>query len=184
VIYTFQPFSLDKNTHGDTLNAHCEIVPNDEDWILLLDYDAMILTPKTYQVIHKAIENNPDAKIFGAMTNRIGLHSQLLGKEPDQNDSIKRHITIAEKLADQFPNGETKPGMVCAGFFMLFRKAYWKEVGGFQKAIQNEHGLLFDLAFSRPAKENNGVKIIKGAYIWHSYRIMKGANWANKDHLK
>ncbi len=184
MIYIFQPFSLDKNTHGDTLNAHCEIVPNDEDWILLLDYDAMILSTKTYNVIHKAIENNPEAKIFGAMTNRIGLHSHLLGKNPDPNDEIKRHIAMAEKLADQFPNGECKLATQCPGFFMLFRKAYWKEVGGFQKPLINEHGLLFDLAFSRHAKDGNSARIIKGAYIWHSYRIMKGQNWANKDHLR
>jgi len=182
MIYTFQPFSLDKETHGDTLNAHCAIVPNDEDWILILDYDAMILSPKTYHVIHKAIENNPGTKIFGAMTNRIGLHSNLIGKQPDPNDEIKRHIRMAEKLANDFPNGETKPAMVCPGFFMLFQKAYWKE-NNFQRPIENEYGLLFDLAFSRPAKENFGIKIIKGAYIWHSYRIMQ-SNYANKDHLK
>lgn len=182
-MYIFQPFSLDKSKHGITLNAHCNIVPNDEDWILILDYDAMILSPKTYHVIQQAIENNPGTKMFGAMTNRIGLHSQLHGKEPDQNDSIKHHIRIAESMADKFPNGECKLGMVVAGFFMLFQKSYWKEVGGFQEPIQNDNGLLFDLAFSRPAKEGSCINIIKGAYIWHSYRIMK-SNWANKDHLK
>lgn len=89
---------------------------------------------------------------------------------------------MAEKLANEFPNGECKPAMVCPGFFMLFQKRTWQEIGGFQKPLINENGLLFDLDFSRKVK--NSIKIIKGAYIWHSYRIMKGQGWANKDHLR
>jgi len=182
MIFRFQPFSVDKSQFGTQLNAHCEIVPNDEDWIQVMDYDAMILSPKTYAVIDKAIENNPGTKMFGAMTNRIGLHSHLIGKNPDPCDEIKRHIVMAEKLADQFPNGECKLGMQVPGFFMLFQKKTWKEHGGFQKEIFNDKGLLFDLEFSRKAKDS--IKIIKGAYLWHSYRIMKGESWANKDHLR
>jgi len=72
MIYRFQPFSTTKDL-GIEYNAHCSLVPNPEDWIMITDYDAMILSPLTYKVIDKAIENNPDALIFGAMPLRCDL---------------------------------------------------------------------------------------------------------------
>ena len=107
MIFRFQPFDVDQKL-GECYNYHCSTVTRETDWIQIMDYDSMILTTKTYRVIENAI-NNPDnahIQIFGAMTNRIGRSIQRLLPEPDENDSIKHHIAIAEKLADQYPNQE------------------------------------------------------------------------------
>ena len=114
---------------------------------------------------------------------KLIVNSKTLKKAIDLSlKVIPSKVAIDELKSILISIDETKPAMVCPGFFMLFQKAYWKE-NNFQQPIENDHGLLFDLAFSRPAKENFGIKIIKGAYIWHSYRIMQ-SNFANKDHLK
>lgn len=183
MIYKFQPFSTSKNL-GVEYNSHCSLVPNDTDWIMLLDYDAMILTPKTYQVIENAITNpdNEHIQIFGAMTNRIGRSIQRLNPdEPDTNDSIKHHIKIAEQQADLYPNGETHPALMAAGFFLLFQKSYWLK-NPFQEKIISDQGQLFDQAFCQSARKQKRVAIIKGAYLWHTYRLTH-PDWHSKEHL-
>lgn len=177
--YKFQPFSTTKEI-GNELNAHCAMVPNSDDWILILDYDCMILTPATYQVIENAIAQYPDTAVFGAYTNRVAYHHQRLAPMSD-NDSIQYHINIAKEMAEKFPF-ECEPAKNVAGFFMLFRKSYW-EKWPFQDKIINEFGYLFDRHFCLHARRNNlPIRIIKGAYVWHSYRIDK--NYRDKSHLK
>lgn len=181
MIYKFQPFSTTKNL-GEEYNQHCKLVPRDDDWILILDYDAMILTPKTYQVIEKAIQNKPDTEIFGAMTNRVGYSFQRIHDKLDDDSDIRNHIKIAEQMAVRFPAGECKDVKSVAGFFMLFRKSYWKK-HPFQEKIIDNLGHFFDYNFCRPAhKAGLPIRVIRGAYVWHSYRLMKDPR--NKEHLK
>lgn len=182
MIFRFQPFSTTKNL-GEHYNAHCALVPNETDWIQIMDYDALILSTKTYQVIENAITNpdNAHIKLFGAMTNRIGRSIQCLGHEPDTNDSIRHHIAIAETLATQYPNGETVPSLMAAGFFILFQKSYWM-ANPFQEKIISPNGMLFDHAFSKQAKQQNAIGIIKGSYLWHTYRLTH-ADRFSKAHL-
>ncbi len=180
MIWKFQPFAIDKTKFGEEINTHCSIVPNSNDWILILDWDCMILTPKSYSVIERAIENNPDVEVFGAMTNRVGLSFQRLGKEPDDNDSIRYHIQMAEELANKYHNGECKPCNQVAGFFMLFRKSYWEQ-NRFQEAVMDKRGNLFDYTFTRPAGRTGKAKIIQGVYVFHQYRLMK--DYRDKTHL-
>jgi hypothetical protein len=163
MIYKFQPFSTTKEL-GKEYNYHCSIVPNETDWILLMDYDAMILTPETYTVIEKAIETNPETEIFTAWTNRIGLPWQRLygEKELDTNDSIIHHLKVAKEQAAQFSEGESVAITTAAGFFLLFRKSYWQR-NKFQDTIIDQHGRMFDwnFCFEVMNRENEGkIKLI------------------------
>jgi hypothetical protein len=179
VIYKFQPFAVNKKNFGREYNAHCAAVPNADDWILILDYDCMILSRMAYEVIERAIERYPDTDIFGAMCNRVGYSFQRLTEKPDENDSIKHHTRIADEMAVRYHDGQCKESHSVAGFFLLFRKSYWMN-NPFQEHIIDARGNLFDYNFCRGAKR---VRIIKGVYCWHSYRIMQ-ENYFVKDHLK
>ena len=182
MIYKFQPFSTSKQL-GKEYNAHISLVPNYDDWCLIMDYDAMILTPKTYQVIEKAIERYPDTAIFGSMTNRIAYPYQRLEHMPDENDSIRHHIAIAEERADKYADGESVECFSVAGFFMLFKKEYWHG-NHFQEGIFDSKGTLFDRKFCQKARDRKQhLRIIKGAYLWHSYRL-NSVEFSNTDHLK
>lgn len=179
MIYKVQPFSTSKEL-GKEYNAHCALVPNPDDWILLLDYDCMILCPETYQVIENSINHYPDTALFGAFTNRVAYHHQRI-TPISENDSIRHHIKIAKERAAQFPF-ECEPAKSIAGFFMLFKKSYW-ESNPFQDNIINEFGYLFDRHFCLHARRNNlPIRVIKGAYVWHTYRIDK--NYRDMSHLK
>lgn len=182
-VFFFKPFSIDKKI-GEVYNSHCSIVPNSEDWICIMDYDSMILCPETFQVIESAINRYPETAIFGAMTNRIGYSHQRRLPHMDVNANMREHTQISIDLAIQFKDGEcfeTKIGV--AGFFMLFRKSYW-EKSPFQSEIFDQKRNLFDYNFCRYAIKNGlPVRVIKGAYLWHSYRILK-ESYKDTSHLK
>lgn len=177
MIYRFQPFSTDKKL-GEVYNAHCSLVPHDDDWIQLTDYDAMILTPDTYRVIERAVARYPDTDIFGAITNRVGYTSQRLLPMMDTNYNMEYQIATAKGLASRYGAGEVKVAKAVAGFFLLFKKSYWKK-NPFQPFIFDKRGYTFDQVFCRRA---NKMNIILGAYLWHSYRLDK--DFHDKEHLK
>lgn len=189
MIWSFTPFATEKTQFGRVYNDHVSLAPFDDDWILIRDWDTMPLTTKAFQVIEKAIERYPDTSIFGAMTNRVAYEFQTVLRNVDDNPDIHWHINKAEELADKFSDGECQDVKTVAGFFLLFRKAYWNRVK-FQDTIIKErlvNGLktysLFDEEFCRPARENKEpIRMIKGVYIFHLYRMNK--DWRNKDHLK
>lgn len=183
MIYRFQPFSTDKKLFGQVYNNHCELVKDSNAWIQLTDYDTLPLTPESYLVIEKAIQRYPDTAIFGAMTNRLGLREQRLNQdEPDPNSNIEWHITKAKELAEDYQDGECKDARTIAGFFLLFRKSFWEQ-NKFQDQIRNERGSFFDNTFSRYARKNNmPMRIIKGLYVWHTYRL-GNKDWKNFEHL-
>lgn len=181
MLYKFQPFSTTKEL-GKEYNAHCALVPNADDWIMILDYDAMVLVPDTYKVIEAAIARHPDTVIFGAMCNRISYPYQRISKEPSENDSVISHMSIARELAIKYADGECRDARTVAGFCMIFRKSYWEQ-SPFQSRIFDENGNIFDYNFCRLAMKSGWpIRVIKGAYLWHTYRL--GKDYKDKSHLK
>lgn len=175
MIYKFQPFDINKQI-GKEYNAHCSIVPSPDDWILILDYDCMILASEAYKVIEAAISRYPETVLFGAKCNRVGYSHQRLNQEMSDNDSMRYHNQLAIDQAELFINGECESARGIAGFFMLFRKSYWQQ-NPFQEEIYDKNNNLFDYNFCRHAiKKGMKVMVIKGVYCWHSYRLLKTPN--------
>lgn len=171
MLYSFQPFSTDKKRFGETYNAHCGMVPNEDDWILILDYDCMILDSRAYKIMQKAIETHPEVEIFTAFASRIGYSDQRIDPSKiDPNDSILYHKKIAEDLASQWPNGECNHTHSAAGFFLLFKKSYWMK-NPFQPEIMDSSGRYFDWNFCMSAMRKNAIRVIRGIYCWHTYRL-------------
>jgi len=169
-LYKFQPFSHTKEL-GREYNMHCSLVPDSEDWILIIDYDCMILDFRAYSLIEKAIQASPKTEVFGAWTNRVGYKWQQLNHKMETNDSIRFHVELANKQADRYPNGEILSVPTIGGFFMLFQKKYWQEVGGFQEMILVPR--CFDFTFCETALKRETIALIQGIYVWHTYRIMQ-----------
>lgn len=172
MIYRFQPFATDKKDFGKVYNAHCRLVPNDEDWIQITDYDAMILHHSVYPVIDAAIARYPNTAIFGARCNRIALNWQRTTFDMDEEtDSMEYHTKKAIELAECYSDGQCKDVAYVAGFFLLFRKSYWK-LSPFQETIYDRKHVLFDYNFCQYARKTKmPIRVIMGVYCWHSYRI-------------
>lgn len=181
MIYTFKPFSTTKDI-GQAYNGHCELVPHDDDWILIMDTDTMMISPElAYPIIEKAIARYPDTWIFGAMTNRVSYSRQRVKVEIDTDPNTLNHYHRTKVLAETFSDGECRDAPTVAGFFLLFRKAYWK-VNKFQDKIFDKDGKLFDYNFCRTAQSARRVRIILGVYIFHFYRLHK--SFMDKTHLQ
>lgn len=182
-IFRFQPFATDKSQFGKVYNEHCAIVPRDDDWIQIMDWDAMILAKEAYPVIDAAIKRFPDTAIFGAKTNRVNRLEQRCSVELDTNDSMLYHLHKAKAHAESYKDGQCDPTSLVAGFFLLFRKSYWKH-NHFQEHILNRKAQLFDYNFCLKARRDHlPIRIIRGLYVWHTYR-MTHENTYSVDHLK
>lgn len=176
MISYIKPFSTSKNL-GEVYNK--QVSDCSTEWICVMDWDCMVLTLETFQVIENAVANYQDTAVFGCFVNRVAYHHQRIAPM-SENDSILYHMRIAKDRAKQFPT-ECEITKNVAGFFMLFKKSYW-EKWPFQDKIINEFGFLFDRHFCLYARRNNlPIRLIKGAYVWHSYRLDK--NYRDKSHL-
>lgn len=161
-IWFSNPYSRTKN-FGKAINDFCEIVPDDQDWIVIQDGDMMYLDPYYGTKIHAIIEANKDRfALFGCMTNRLGSPHQLHNGQISEDHNILNHIEIAKQYS----------GLKClevdgiAGVFMAFQKSTWKKAGRF---IMNDFS--FDTMFCNKVKEL-GLKIglMQGLYVYHQYR--------------
>ena len=167
------PGRSDKN-FGKAINQLIEHLPED-DWICLRDVDTLILDHRKFFLQCETLAKNNDADLIGCMTNRIGLKYQLFEGEMSDNYDILYHTEIAKNLFKEF--GHTVEvvdyRVTIAGFFMLFSKKTWKQVGKFKEGGIQVHSCFIDYIFSMAVK-GRGLKlgIAKGLYIFHSYR-----NW-------
>jgi hypothetical protein len=167
-IYEFTPSGIGENykDYGSALNAHCSLVPYDEDWIIIRDQDTMYFPLNHRKIIREATLRYPETGVFGAYANRIGLQWH-----PD----VTNHYVMAKKLEEQYGSEckEITQGGI-AGFFMMFRKSTWKNVQ-FNEGDMGNCDVLFDWAFSLKVRDDLKLKlrVIKGLYLFHFYRFHK-----------
>jgi len=177
MIYYFTPYSIKKNL-GKAYNQHMALLPNDDDWGVLMDGDIMFMTFDWGHQIEKAIEDNPDAGIISCYTNRISKRKAQLD-EIDSSDILVHHIH-AKQLDDKFRGTYKKISQMISGFLMIIKKKTWKDAGKFPE--WENHILDLDGAISiRVRKLKKPIILMRGMYVFHYYRMAEGA--AYKGHL-
>ena len=189
-IYSFTPFASDKN-FGKACNDHCELVPNDEDWILLRDCDTTFLTPDFPQQIQSIVDKYHDKyDVIGCYTNRIGLEYQLYNKTFSEDTNIKNHIEIAKQLHEKYGDEVAPLNKNIAGFFLLFSKKAWKEhpfEEGLLVSKKDYDGKVksgyIDYFFTNYFARKKRVGIALGLYVFHVYRMF-GKNRLDQAHLR
>jgi hypothetical protein len=167
-IWYFVPGAGDKNL-GAALNRHCELVPSDDDWILIRDNDTAFLHPFINRQLEDIVERHGrDYHLFSCYTNRIGLDHQLpygLSANPD----ILHHRVLAEKhYAEHYAEVITSSKPL-AGLFMLFQKKTWR-AHPFEQGLAD--GDFIDFRFSNGLlKKGYRLGICTGIYMLHYYRM-------------
>lgn len=173
MIYTFTPFSTEKN-FGKAINRCCEIVPDSEDWICIRDGDAMNLTPDWGNIIQDAVDEfGNEYQLFGCWTNRLnrdnGMHQLVAEGMYSERDILCHHnfaVTVGQNQS------LIKPVQTVAGFFLLFQKKTWIEVGKF-----DEETVAFDTFFCDKLRSKGGkIGLINRLYMFHLYRIWAKGN--------
>lgn len=178
-IYYFTPADPDKKI-GKVYNAHCESVPNNEDWICIRDGDTMFLTSNWSEIIKKTIERYPDTSLFGCYTNRIGLDYQLVDKNFSEDPNILTHSKIAREQWEKWGTECVTIDKPVAGMFMLFKRSVWTRVPFKDELVINNK--FFDWDFGdRILRMGGTVRLMKGMYLFHAYRIWKDRR--DKSHL-
>lgn len=171
-IHFLKPFSRTKDlakAYNDTIKH----LPA-EDWICLMDYDAMLLLPEQVNRMYEYIEAYPDTSLFVCYGSRCkdGLPQQLCNGQMENETSVTFHTGIAKSRL-------TNNGIVAApihrsvaGFLMLFSKATW-EKHKFMEGVNK--CLRVDTAFSKGILRTGGkILLMESIYVWHSYRLMEG----------
>ena len=175
-IYEVVPYSFEKD-YGAACNKQCELIPNDNDWIVVRDTDVMSLTPSHLHKIKEAIDRHPETGLFTVLTNRVKQHKQVADMSLFENSDIKVHRQLALDLAAKPIDVPIIP-YVISGYCMIFKKSTWKKVGGFKSGI-----LGVDNNFSwRMRQHGFDVRLMKNVYYYHYYRHLEGVEW--KGHLK
>ena len=172
-VWHFTPADEDKNL-GRAYNEHCEIVPNDDDWICIRDGDTAFLYPFFQQQICDIIrEHGESYDLISCMTNRLGLKHQLHNNTISNNFDLKHHTNIAFKLAETDYTTVKNTKMYTAGLFMLFKKSTWLKNGKFAEGLTtvNNKNIFIDADFSQRILKWGRIGIAKGIYLLHLYRI-------------
>lgn len=182
-VHIMKPYALDKNL-GRAYNEACALIP-DGDWICLMDYDTMFLTPDCGRLIHEYAErwmkNVGGPVLLTAWTNRISplSDSQLIPVALNlyDNSNILDHIPTAERLAKNTPMLFTQITKVISGFLMMFPKSLWNEI----KFSEDMKCLGVDNDFSRRVLEKYEIHRMDNVYVFHMYRMKNGIK--DKSHL-
>lgn len=176
MIYFFTPYSWEKNI-GQAYNQYIRLVPNDDDYICLMDGDIMFLTADFGDHLQNIVNKYPEASLFTCLTNRVGNRGQCYRGDMSENFDVKFHEAIAKDLQARNYFLVSPVNRVISGHLLLFKKKVWREVGGFfEKGI-----LKVDNDFSRKVLLKRGIiYLMEGVYVFHKYRT-NGKN--NKNHL-
>lgn len=182
-IWHFVPGAGDKNL-GRELNKHCEIVPNDEDWIVIRDNDTCYLHPFINKQLEDIIKKHGnDYQIFSCLTNRLGLKYQLPYGLMNETDVLKLRDLAEKHYAEHYdeiiPCRRNEP---TAGLFAMFQKKTWKK-HKYDEGLANAGGFI-DWRFTKGhLDKGSNIAICKGIFLFHYYRMHQD-NWREYNHLK
>lgn len=171
MIYYFTPYI--KSNLGMAYNHYCELVPDDDDWITFIDGDIMLLLMDWGEIWQKIIDNNPNAGIISAITNRVFPTYQKVQNMENERD-ISIHRNFAQERFDTYQYSVTPaPQNNISGFFFSFKKSTWKKIGGFDDGI-----LTVDWKFSNKVKKLQlPLLVAEGFYVLHYYRLNEGSRY-------
>ena len=178
MIQVLQPYSLEKRL-GKAYNESMALIP-DNTWAILMDHDAMFLTPDAIAHVAGYVALFPDTGIFTCYTNRLHPLSkgQLWEDTCSDNSDIRHHIRIAEEVKKNLYQ-VTQLNAVIGGFCMVVKKETWQR----NKFSENLFCLGVDNDFSKRIMAG-GQKVLRmdGIYMFHVYRLMHG--YQDRKHLR
>jgi hypothetical protein len=191
-IYYFKPYSLDGNL-GQAYNDYMNLLPNDEDYAVLMDGDTMMLTPNYGEQISFIVNKYKDCRvgIFTSYTNRTGNLFQCYNSIISEDGELRNHRNISIQLQREKYDSVLDLNDLISGHLMVVQKKVWKDVGFFADEISEKmrsrgikkNLLAVDNRFSKRCLNNDyKIYLMQGIYCTHYYRLLEGIQ--SKDHLK
>lgn len=167
------PFSLEKNL-GKVYNEAMAKVT--DDYCILMDYDAMILTPGTLPLVDRYVKAYPEAALLTGYATRS--HKTSSQHFPRQNmGNMFDAIRTAERL-ERYPMKVTRIYKNVTGFFMVIKRTTWEKY----KFREGPGCLGVDTDYwQQLVKGNEIMYLMETIYVWHTYRLTTGIH--DKKHL-
>lgn len=163
-VHFISPFSCEKNIGKAINEAIKQLNADDEDFIVHTDQDVLWLRSDSKKQLIEILSAT-DYALLGCVTNRLANDYQLASGMYNE-DSITKHIEIANKLHDENYGIIMPYTHVLAAFCLCFRVSTWKLLGGF-----TENNIVFDTNFAQKAFEHKLKSgLMTGIYLLHLYR--------------
>ena len=172
-IWTHMIWDEDRNLgkgYNDAINQH-----SDEDWVAVIDHDAMFTTMDWYTQLQECINSNPNAAAFTSRTNRVAcLELLTVGVDPHNHD-YSYHRRVGQFLSKKhWGKVSTYPKSKAgnwSGIFIAVNVGRMKEIGGFV-----DNGKWFgqdQLTHKRIVESKYDFCICNGIYVYHWYKAEK-----------
>jgi len=152
--------------YNEALTQHDE-----NDWLAVIDHDAMFTTGNWYQQMVKVIEDNPNCKGLTGRVNRMATEEQMvLGIDPNNMD-YAYHRRLGKHLSEKYygqSNCIKTPGHF-SGTFWAVHIGTIRKLGGFDETGQQ---LKCDnLLQAKIVNAGYEFRVCNGIYIFHWYRF-------------
>lgn len=184
MIHYLSYYRSDKNL-GLALNERIEsLYAASDDWIIVNDMDTCYLTPNSGRQIEDVARKAPfNTGLIGCLTNRVGVRRFLYNGQFSNEWDVRKHISTALELERDNWAKITETTEVIPGYFMMFKKEVFDDVGGFEEGT-----LEADRKFNQAIDSLGFQKFIaEGLYVFHLYRPgVQSINQARRStkHLK
>jgi GT2 family glycosyltransferase len=167
------PFSFEKDL-GKAYNTAMAKVT--DEYAIIMDYDAMILTPNTLPLVDRYVKTYPEAALLTGYASRA--HPSSSQKYPVMNNGdVLRAINIAEKLEVRAMSVK-KIEKNLTGFFMVIKRSTWEKYK-FKEGI-GCLGVDTDY-WQQLIAAGETILLMETVFVWHTYRLKNGIK--NKEHL-
>jgi hypothetical protein len=182
-LYYFCP--MDSRGLGFAYNKHAALLPNDSDWAVFTDLDALLFCSQDIEgQLQEAIRDHPEFQVFTSMTTRLCAKCQQQVQTPGIREET--NLVKLKEYADHCAKTYRGRIKVCrgffAGFFFAFPKRIWKRFPFPETGSQAGRVLGIDSAWSRTLKAGGvRVGVMEGIVSIHFYRLDTGEG--NISHL-
>lgn len=167
------PFSFTKDL-GKAYNEAMATVTH--DYAIIMDYDAMILTPNTLPLVDQYVKQYPDAAVLTGWATRAHPSSSQRYKTVN-NGNVLEAINEAERL-EKLPMHVKEIRQNLTGFFMVVRRKTWEKYK-FKEGI-GCLGVDTDY-WQQLIRGGEKILLMGTVLVWHSYRLKNGMK--DKSHL-
>lgn len=183
MIWYFTPYALDKNFLQE-IERCFSIVPDDSDWVVLMDGDTAFLRPDFGHVIDRYTKQHPDTGLFTCYASRCHYQCQVPSFGNMAETSILFHKQIADRCASEHAGKVKEIDRRIAGHLMVIRKSTWLKIRNevFSTA-RDKYILGVDTKISNALlRQGFKIRLMRELYLFHYLRMSEGFFY--KKHLE
>lgn len=182
MLYFSTPYAFDEKL----LNAYdneFQRLPNDDDWLAIMDGDVAFLRSDFGLHIQKYIDKYPNTGMFTCYASRSHYQWMMPRDGNDKSADILFHKRIADKHANELTLDVKEISKNVTGHLMVIKKATWLKIREFVFTRgKNELIEAIDTAVTKGV-QGAGMKVLlmRGIYVLHYCRMAEG--YAYRGHL-